>query len=321
MSTSVFTSGSNTLQRVLPCHPGYAMGGIIRTGELELPYLEQQVDDLDHTIKKIEELKASILSGPQTAGMDPQKQVLIYSAQIKSKETFKRQLCEKLKAYQQEKEEAPYIEDMLPIDYSVSKLDYRYRSDESENMHFVTLKKQSTQSQISDFASHLTKMRYLPEVTDLVDQLSKSILDETRQEDQEVCLLGSFVTLSHVRVIDPIVIRQDAELGETFTQRDQAEKYSVITESVLGGVFIGFGSRVTGSREPGQGARDPREVASSLSSFSFVSQGAIPETHHFNLWETYNSWKKKITSDTRCGFPIAFKVRKLMDVLKENQIF
>merc|ERR1712154_238450 len=141
-----------------------------------------------------------------------------------------------------------------------------------------------------------------------------------KTEKHEVFLLGSFVTLSRVRAFDPIILREDAILNEELLE--QKGKYSVITESVLGGVFVGFGTRISTTLENTSSLKheSAKEIASSLDSFSFVSQGAIPITEqvNFSLWDTYNSWKKKISMESNCGFPIAFKVRSLTDILLEN---
>jgi hypothetical protein len=319
MSVPSFTTGSNILQKTLPCFPGYAMGGIIRTGELELPYLEQQTIDLLKKIETIKTQKESLKNASLEQKDLSQKQIIIYSHEVQRLEEMIKKIAKQIETYQKEKEESPFSETMLPIDYYQSHLDIRHRYDESENMHFVVLNKTSPQKQIEAFTNHLTNMRYLPAVVDLIDQISSSILNQTEVKNQEVCLLGSFVTLSHVRVIDPIIIRKDATLSQKFSDQETVSKYSVITESVLGGVFIGFGTRISKhSESTSKSLEDIKTTASNLTAFSFVSQGAIPDTEQFNLWDTYNNWKKKITSDPHCGFPIAFKVRSLTDVLKEN---
>ncbi len=292
------------------------MGGIIRTGDLELPYLEQQIMDLYTEIQNIESQKVR-LKVPSNEIKDPQRELAIFCSRIEKLKLTITNVSKLIEAFQKDKEESPFSETMLPVDYNRSRLEYRHRSDESENMHFIIVKKQTAKTQIEDFTQHLTKMRYLPTVIGLIEQISGSVLNQAKQDDQEVCLLGSFITLSHVRVIDPIVIRENAKLSKELTNRETAVKYSVISESVLGGVFIGFGVRISKHQEVEQ---DVKSITARLHAFSFVSQGAIPPTESFNLWDTYNSWKKKLTSDEHCGFPIAFKVRNLIDVLEENGI-
>jgi hypothetical protein len=293
------------------------MGGVILTSELEIPYLEQEKIEIEEQIQRITKLKTGLKnSGAQ--GLQLQAKLLALSNQEKTLKSQEQKITNKVLEFQKQEPASLSFESMLPIDYSQSDLDYRYRSDESENMHFIILKRQSTQEQIDNFADHLTQMRYLPGVIDLIKQISGTILKQT-QGDQEVCLLGSFITLPHVRVMDPIVIRKDAVLDERLMNPTQAAKYSVITEAVLGGVFIGFGSTLSkASSEDSSNKTDVQSLTSSMRLFSFVSQGAIPSTDHFNLWDTYNSWKKRLTSERHCGFPIAFKVRRLIDVMREN---
>jgi hypothetical protein len=317
MSQAIFTSGTSQLQRIIPCFPGYAMGGIIRTGELELPHLQQQIVDLSHQIEINQTQKDEVLKRKRE---EENPLVINYTMQNKKLQKTLEKTCKNLKEFQEEKEESPFSETMLPIDYDRSCLDYRHRSDESESMHFIIIKRQSAQAQISSFTKHLTKMRYLPAVVDLVDQVTETILSQAKEEDQEVCLLGSFITLSRVRVIDPIVIREDAVLSQEIRKEQTASKYSVISETILGGVFIGFGSRISKIQNVDTATNDPKSITSKLTTFSFVSQGAIPSTNNFDLWTTYNNWKEKLTTNPHCGFPIAFKVRNLTDVLKENNL-
>lgn len=327
MTQAVFASQGQSIQRVLPCFPGYAMGGIILTSELELPYLEQEKCDITEEIQRINLQKKKLThnSEPSTTASTvsdsnlaatAQKTMFMLNRQIQQLEASFKSIEEKIKKFEVEKSGHFSFETMLPIDYSRSELDYRYRADESENMHFIIIKKHSVADQIDSFADHLTKMRYLPTVIDLINQISQTILKQSQQENQEVCLLGSFVTLSHVRVMDPIVLRQDAILSDQLRDPAKAARYSVISESVLGGVFIGFGTRILKNQD--SSSDDAKSVASHLHVFSYVSQGAIPPTDNFNLWDTYNGWKKRLTTDVHCGFPIAFKVRKLTDVLQEN---
>lgn len=310
----VFTTGSNLIQRTLPCFPGYAMGGIIRTGDLELPYLEQQKEDLFAEINKIEKRKKNV-----SQLNDPQKEFAIYRIQVEKLLLTVAKVTALIENYQKEKDESPFSETMLPIDYKRSRLEYRFSSNESENMHFVIIKQQTAKKQIEEFTQHLTKISYLPSVIDLIEQITESVLNQAQHENQEVCLLGSFITLPHGRMIDPIYTRENAVLSKELTNETTAAKYSVISETVLGGVFIGFGIRISKQQEAEQDKlQDIKSITSALQIFSFVSQGAIPQTENFNLWDTYNNWKTRLTTNEHCGFPIAFKVRSLVDVLQEN---
>lgn len=316
MNVGGFTSESNIIQRALPCFPGYAMGGIIRTGDLEIPYLEQEISNLSNKIKTLQENRERL-----SHDKEKQRQLVACVYQIDELKSIQEKMITKINKFIEEKKKDHFVEMMLPVDYSRSNLNYQHRSDESENMHFIIVKQQSAKSQIENFTDYLTRTHYLPTIIELIEQITQSILKQAK-ENQEVCLLGSFVTLSRVRVIDPIVIREDAELDAEFKNPEIAAKYSVISESVLGGVFIGFGTRISKQQEPeqepDQDKKTIQSITSDLHTFSFVSQGAIPATENFNLWDTYNSWKKKLTSDKHCGFPVAFKVRSLLDVLKEN---
>ena len=333
MSQAIFTSQNTSMQRVLPCFPGYAMGGLILTSELEIPYLKEEKANLEEEIVKVENQKKKVKEQSQETQINPQKEISLLNSQIKQLQSLLKKSEAKLKVFKDEREDTSAFETMLPLDINRTVLDYRRRSDESENMHFIVFKTQSMKQQIDNFANHLTQMRYLPAVMELVDQVSKTILNQPMQENQEICLLGSFITLSHVRVMDPIVLRKDAVLSPQI--KDKHAKYSVISETVLGGAFIGFGNLMgqvkfdegkeklesqEGKAKEKLESQGAKPLASRLQVFSFVSQGAIPDTNQFNLWQTYNSWKKKLTTNPHCGFPIAFRVRSLTDVLKENGV-
>jgi len=129
---------------------------------------------------------------------------------------------------------------------------------------------------------------------------------------QEVCVLFSYMTLSKVRMLDSIVLHKGAAL-ESLIKEKNIDQYSVIAQTILGGAFIGFGSRCSSEEDLGD---DP----SHFQSLSFISQGAIPPEQTFDLWSTYVKWKKQLLSAPENGFPLAYKLRPLKDILRENHI-
>ncbi|MGR3973009.1 MAG: hypothetical protein QRY72_00275 [Candidatus Rhabdochlamydia sp.] len=314
MSHSVLSSRAYSSPHEIPCLPGYTMGGIVLTSELQIPSLEQQKYEFENAISKAEIEKDQI---KDNTGIEIQTKLVVLSRNINQLREKLKEIENKIQSYQQDKESLSSFETMLPIDYKRSGVEYRNTADESEKMHFIVIKKQSAKSQLTKFTEHLTQMRYLPSVIDLIEQVSQAVLDQ--DHDQEVCLLGCFITTSRVRVMDPIVMRTKACLSQQLKQLQTASKFSVISEAVLGGAFIGFGTNITNnSISESKNQQEIKKITSSMHAFSFISQGAIPTTEHFNLWEAYNSWKAKILKDQHCGFPIAFKVRKLTDILEEN---
>ncbi|PCI75156.1 hypothetical protein COB21_05985 [Candidatus Aerophobetes bacterium] len=323
-SQAAFVSGAGVLDRVLPCHSGFAMGGVISRADLELPYLFQRASNLELDAQRIKTLKAQITKPSPASGSGggtavtvtksgaAQYQMNQYTVQQRKVKKSLEATLEAIKEMQKESEQDDsFAGKMLPIDYRISHIGYKHLSSNAENMHYVVLKGQGAKNELASFARHLAKMQYLPAVMDLVDQVSSTILDMVRRE-QEVCVIGSFISLARIKSLDPVAIREDATLDTDLVEN--AERYRVITETVLGGVFIGFGTRTTVTPEP----NSARTIASSLNVFSFVSQGAIPLSDEFDLWKTYNAWKRTLVTDEHSGFPIAFKVRELMDVLTEN---
>jgi len=311
---------SGLISRVLPCYPGYAMGSIILNAELEIPYLEEQSSKLANEFERTMRLKEELKEGPGR-----QRMLNKYTLDSKRFSREIENIRKKIDAFQNDQSEDLFYREMLPIDYRMSNIEYKHRAEESENMHFIVLKKEASEAQLTEFGDHLTKMQYLPAVVELIDQISKSVLNEAHQKGQEVCLLGSFITLSKVKVFDPIVVRKEAVLNKAFQDKEKVSKYSVIVESILGGVFIGFGNRTiheNEEKEPSEMEKEKRakSFTSTFHTFSFVSQGAIPQTQTFNLWDTYNSWKERLLLGDHSGFPIAFKVRNLGDILEENKM-
>jgi hypothetical protein len=325
-TSSTFVSGSNTLARSLPAHPGYAMGGIVPRAELDLPYLHQQMGNLEIERAKVESekvqlkaLNASPEASPSVGrSLDPQKAMSGYVARLEEIAIQLAQVTEKIKAAKHEQRTTPLIKAALPINHRATRVTYKPLSNDSENMHYVIISGSSGRPEalLNAFSDHLARGDSLKMVADLVKQVSGTILSMVKQ-DQEVCVIGSFVTLSKVKVLDPIVIRANAILDKTMLAN--VEKYAVISETVLGGAFIGFGT-VTKSVERTAEAT-VQTVASSINVFSFVAQGAIPKTRGVNLWQTYEAWKETLLSQEHSGYPIAFKTRELEDVLTENERF
>lgn len=325
-TSSTFVSGSNTLARSLPAHPGYAMGGIVPRAELDLPYLQQQMGNLEIERARVENdknrlkaLNASPDASPSVGSpLDPQKAMSSCVERLEEIAIQLVQVSEKIKAAKQAQRTTPLIKAALPISHGATRVTYKPLSNDSENMHYVIISGSAGKPEalLNAFSDHLARGDSLKMVADLVKQVSGTILSMIKQ-DQEVCVIGSFVTLSKVKVLDPIVIRENAILDRTMLAN--VEKYSVISETVLGGAFIGFGT-VTKSIE--RAVEGPiQTVASAINVFSFVAQGAIPKTRGVNLWQTYEAWKETLLTEEHSGYPIAFKTRELEDVLTENDRF
>jgi len=329
----------DSAQSVISYLPGYAMGIIVPTTELEIPNLKREiaslesekekekgkVDNLNQEVRSIN--NRSDLSEAEKLQQRNFRQKIANQCQmaIRELESSISRVHQKIRTFerhQEEEKDSSSVGEMLPIDHNLTKLVIvENRSNESENMHSIVVKQDSTQIEFDLFASHLTGMQYLPRVVELVNQIAQTILYQAKEQNQSIFLLGSFITLARERVLDPIIVREQADISDNLLKK--ADRYSVICQTVLGGVFIGFTAILSKDQEVEKHSFfDKKEIellSSGFHTFSFVSQGAIPPpSQTFSLWDTYNNWKKKLLEDKNSGFPIAYKVRNLKDILQEK---
>jgi hypothetical protein len=306
---------------VIPCLKGTTMGGLIRRDEFEIPYLEEQVRTLRVYLKNLESTKSEILMSATQGNRVIFQRKLVWNFKEKNRvnERIKELKCKLKEARTRGIEFRKFGEHLFPIDWQRTKCKVEIGGSESENFRYIILQSQSGESRVNnerlkDFKNHCKSLE--PSNSEsFIDEIGKKALDQVNATKQEVCVLFSFVTLSKVRRLDPILVSRGARLPKEL-QRN-AREYSVIAETVLGGTFVGFGSRV-GLRE---GSSSDLE-ASRFSCISFRCQGAIPGDQTFDLWETYRKWKRLISdvNSTDIGFPIGYKIRDLTDVLEENGI-
>jgi hypothetical protein len=187
-------------------------------------------------------------------------------------------------------------------------------------MMHVTLKKNdktsnALQERIDHFAmdllSHDGLSSYLP--TSSLKQIA-NVADNMLTDREEISIVGSFVCVPRVRILDPLILRRNAVNKKLIRG---AKDYCVLTEAVLGGVFFGIGNFSAKSKREAQ-------LQSQPSSEEKQSQGVIPKTsqdpENTDLWSVYQDWKKTMNEDPYSGYPIGFKSRELKDILRENGI-
>ncbi len=317
---------------VMPMLPGYAIGNVIKKNTLMLALWTKKVAAFEEEIRrarieKIEKEKSEFYqasTSDQTDHLTHQLDQKIFSLQ----NLFRQASMKMAESYQQEDFS---IEEMLPIDTTCSKMRTEHRSFPSEKLeHLIFRSEDSNQikKRLEEFSFQLFSQNalsnYIP--GDTVESIANKIKN-LLQTEQQISLVGSFVTLSRVKVMDPIVLRKNAVLSEEL--KTKSADYYVLTEAVLGGVFIGFGRSILGrGKEGGPTAENSSEegeaakVMSGLSAISFISQGAIPKInsnpHDVNMWKIYASWKEILEKDPHSGYPVGFKYKKLEDLLKET---
>ncbi len=321
---------------ILPMYPGYALGGIIPKKVLELASYQRSLEKLQDSIKD-QRSKRLELDGSESY-LKESKEV-----QLGMRDTRDLALAQSIREHQhvftqigklrKDEADSPLLFsaiETLPIDYSLSKMRIENLGFESEVLdHLIFTKKEAQQlgqlqEQVDRFISRLflkaASSVFLP--SNMLEGVTQGI-KEVLQTESQVSLVASFIELYRVRVFDPIVIRKGAQISSEL--KKNAADYLVLSGAVLGAVFLGIGRHASQStQDPLEGKRSNEEVMSSFSTVSFISQGAIPKTNRdandVNLWSVYNNWKDVLLKDPNTGYPIAFKTRKLQDVLKENNL-
>lgn len=329
---------------IMPMLPGYAIGNVIKKNTLMLALWTKKISALEEEIRKariekIEKEKSEFYlnsESNQKQGITNQLDQKILSLQ----NLFKEASNSMVKSY--DKEDFS-IEEMLPIDTTLSKIRIEHRSFASEKLEHLIFRNQDSgniKKRLEEFSFQLFSQNALSSyisgeaVEGIANKIKNLLLTE-----QEISLIGSFVTLSRVKIMDPIVIRKTAEISEKL--RRESSEYYVLTEAVLGGIFLGFGRSILETRKTAKEVKsietakedpsplgnkstkeeDTVKMMSRLSSISFISQGAIPKInlnpHDVNMWSIYVSWKEILEKDPHSGYPIGFKYKKLGDILKE----
>lgn len=317
--------GMMGISDVLPMYPGYALGGIITEANLYLPLFEKKQANLYAELTDLKQKKAAEEASASYKAMAAEDQQRVTNVYAKKILTIQKGLTELAKKIQDLIEQAnPFpIEESLPLDPRSAKIRSENRSFKTERLnHLLFSNKSDVLARVQGFVSQLflqdAPLTVLPRGT--LEAMAHSIENLLGVLDSEVTLVGSFITLERVKMIDPLVIRPNARIRKEYVVN--AEKYYVLTEAVLGGVFLGLGKSISAAAaKDGEG---DEKWKSSLLTISFISQGAIPKLNHklqeVNLWEVYNNWKETLLEDPESGYPIGFKVRSLQNVLEENHL-
>jgi len=332
---------------IFPMQTGYGLGGIIKKDQVRFATLKKRSAALENDLKNLEvdkaKLKADVAKTTvpgstvsQTIKDGLQSKMTQVNKQITALEKEFTKVCKEMEALG-EKIDFLAIEETLPIDHAASKVRIQKdKSYSSERLDHVMISKRDAgevRDNVERFVNRLFAQdipaNFLPPST--IDGVVSNI-EDMLQRESVISLVGSVITLTRSRVYDPIVFRPKARVSEGL--KSKVDEYYVLTESVLGAVFIGFGKHISGTEgkekekekeKPAEGSDESKKaIISSLTMISFVSQGAIPQTSakadDANLWNVYTHWKEVLDKDEMSGYPIGFKYRELRDVLTENRI-
>lgn len=304
-----------SVSEVVPMYVGYAVGSIIKKEEILLPIKIQEMQLVQTQLNAVESQKQMLSPKDQQR----QEKVCVYNFKINN---FNKQLGDLTKEVERliKKVSVAAIEEHLPLDIqSKMRTDKTaFQSERLKQIRFQMCSEKTNESFESDIKNDVQAF-----ISDLfLEDANQNILPNGSLESlaraiQGICksnfgafLIGSFITLNRVRTIDPITLRKGAIISENL--KKNAHDYYVLTEAVLGAVFLGVGQWQSESRETGM---------NNISMFHFISQGAIPKVSQTfqgcDLGAVYVDWKDKL-ADELTGYPIRFKFRKLADILEEN---
>lgn len=278
-------------KNMLAGQPEYAIGNVIHKDALELTQLERKR-------KEIEEERDTLNNSDDH---------LINSNKLE-------EISQRILAISQNK---LLINKTLPIDFQKSSFRVERNASLSIEVYRSTLdaKVVGSNQAITDLLTQVFSKEdasvYLPPGT--ISKVARGI-SHMLDTKGSVTFIGSSVTLERSKILDPIVIRSNANIDKAW--RDNPHDYVVLTEAVLGGFFLGYEKQISGSN-----GNIENEICSNLSTISVISQGAIPKISMGKsgeiLAEVYDSWLHDLKHDPNSGFPIGYKYRDLSDVLSE----
>lgn len=313
---------------VLPMYPGYALGSIITRKNLLIPVLNQRRKALENKLE-LAYTAAEIQTESKLQQEEEALMKAVSDQEIAGLIMEYKKVCNKVQELYQQPEPASIFEENVPIDFSRSPMVTQSRSFPSEILNHLIFSK--------DAAGNAEGHSILQEkvekfIVQLFSQESASIcvsqgniegvvnnIERMLKVEDQISLVGSFITLPRVRVFENVRLVKDYKPGKEMAKN--AENYYVLTETVLGAFFLGLG-KYSARDEVGDRA-GTETLMTQLAMISFISQGAIPKTSRdaqdVNLWNVYTQWKEAL-KDPESGYPIGFRVRPLVDVFRENRI-
>lgn len=309
---------------VLPMYPGYALGGIVTEAKLLIPVCAKKLACLKR------DLQSAVFERDKELNSDTFKKLDEDLQQVETcKHTIKiLQIKDDLKQLQASLEQfgreanVSRIDEALPLDHSVVKVRIVRPAFFSERLdHILFESKERVLDQIQNFVKKLFLQDAAATLLDpgQLEALANKVDSLVGETNNVVAVVGSFICLDRVKMLDPLVMRPKARISNDLIEK--SKKYYVLSQAVLGAVFLSVG-KVASVARPAQEA-DTKKWMTSLTTVSFLSQGALPrlppKLEDVNLWTTYVQWKDAL-NDENSGYPIGFKVRCLNDVLVENSI-
>lgn len=309
---------------VLPMYPGLAIGSIVPASKVLLPpYLKQHAllkEAYENAVAEKEAEKKRINAEKPANG---QLRILELGAKVDETKADLDKLTAKIEALKAEKED-PLLEEVLPLDRNLTRTRIDHDAFYSETTdHIVFHSKGSSRVQVFNKIQGLVhkllegKSSTLIPQSDLV-KMTQSV-EELLSEDQSttVTVLGSFICLTKVKTMEPLIIRQGTRLSKDLVGR--GSKLYILSGAVLGAVFLGAAKDVSKVAKKGE-----QELFSNITSISCTTQGGLAHfparLEEVNIWSVFTNWKNGLESNPNSGYPIGFRVRCLKEVLEENGV-
>jgi hypothetical protein len=305
-------------------YPGYGLGCLISEADLLMPEYQMERLSIEKKLLETEEKQESIEKTLAYMSLSAKSRQLSVNPCIFEKIKIKKNLSEISKKIDlmNQNSEAINIREFLPWDENkivVKSVNRAFSSEIVKHVFFTSI--DYIEEDLESFFNNLFSQQYnnsaiIPVgiLEGLTNDIKKLVSRKTT-----VAVVGSFITLNRVRMLDPLVFREGAILSNKL--RENASKYYVLTQAILGGVFLGLGKQISVHNHSSED--ETLKLMSNLSSISFFCQGAIAsfksQLDQINVWEAYSEWKKKLINDSEAGYPIKFTVRCLPNILEENE--
>ena len=304
-----------------PIYNGHSLGSIIEEVEYMVPMLHHEVEALSEEIRNEEFKKEEMQKDAEWGKLDGEAKTSRFNAKnqlIASRQKRLKAAMVKLQEYYG-RDPVFALQEYLPIDYKRSEIVTRDLAFSSERTYHMALDKDlSPWQQVDHFISQLF-LQNSPGASLPPGAVDSLIIEANAMLKSaiKISFVGSVVTLPRVRTYDPIVVRKEAVSKKL---RENSDRYYVLTEVVMGAVFLGLGKHIKGTGDPTKGPLDESKMTD-IHLVSFFSQGVIPTTNEkeedINMHQIYIRWKKSLIENKDSGYPIAVRYRRLTDLFNE----
>lgn len=289
---------------------GREIGTIMSYAEVMFPQLE---NDLSTSMQRAEdEVKAHESQMQQSNLSDSRRATLVSEHQLHLQRGLNK--ISQLQSAISELRKAvwPPTRATLPLEpyhVSIKSAVDSYQSEKLDQMTFSTESLPQVDQKVEAFIRGLGNLQQLLDIRER-DSIVHSIATLVAQS-KSVVLLGSFITLGRVKVPEALKARKFTPIDKWITQ-DPSKTY-VLTEEILGGVFLGIGTLPFEFMLAG-------DTKMTLSNVNVVCLGAFPrQIGDGQLWSLYSSWKENLIENPTSGCPIMFKAVPLTQVLQKDE--